>query len=49
MVSRAQCFKQAVNYVSKKAKIRNPYNQVPHGPQDTTWESDKAQEKVSFK
>ena len=27
--------------VSKKAKIRNRYNQVPHLTQDTTWESDK--------
>ena len=27
--------------VSKDAKIRNRYNQVPHLSQDTTWESDK--------
>ena len=27
--------------VSKKAKIRVRYNQVPHLTQDTTWESDK--------
>ena len=27
--------------VRKVAKIRNQYNQVPHLPQDTTWESDK--------
>ena len=27
--------------VSKKAKIRNPYNQDQHLTQDTTWESDK--------
>ena len=27
--------------VSKKAKIRNRYNQVPHLTQTTTWESDK--------
>ena len=27
--------------VSKKAKIRNQYNQVPHLTQDTSWESDK--------
>ena len=27
--------------VSKKAKIRNQCNQVPHLNQDTTWESDK--------
>ena len=27
--------------VSKREKIRNRYNQVPHLTQDTTWESDK--------
>ena len=27
--------------VSKKAKIRNRYNQVPQLTKDTTWESDK--------
>ena len=27
--------------VRKKAKIRNPYNQIPHWVQDTIWESDK--------
>ena len=27
--------------VRKAAKIRNPYNQVPHLTQDTTWECDK--------
>ena len=27
--------------VRKKAKIRNPHNQVPHLTQDTTLESDK--------
>ena len=27
--------------VSKKAKTRNRYNQVPHLTQDPTWESDK--------
>ena len=27
--------------VSKEAKIRNRYNQVPHLTQATTWESDK--------
>ena len=27
--------------VSKKAKIRNRYNQIPHLTQDTIWESDK--------
>ena len=26
---------------SKKARIRNRYNQVPHLTKDTTWESDK--------
>ena len=31
--------------VSKKAKIRNRYNQVPHLTQDTTWESDKSTRK----
>ena len=31
----------ACNKVSKKAKIRNRYNQLPHLTQDTTWESDK--------
>ena len=30
--------------VSKKAKIRNRYNQVPHPTQDNTWERDKKQE-----
>ena len=28
-------------YVTKKAKIKNRYNQVPHLTKDTTWESDK--------
>ena len=28
-------------HVSKEAKIRNQYNQVPHLTQDTTGESDK--------
>ena len=28
-------------YVTKKAKIKNRYNQVPHLIKDTTWESDK--------
>ena len=27
--------------VSKEAKIRNRFNQVPHLTQDTIWESDK--------
>ena len=27
--------------VSRKAKIRNQYNQVPYLTQDITWESDK--------
>ena len=29
------------NKVRKVAKIRNPYNEVPRLPQDTTWESDE--------
>ena len=33
--------KSILYQVSKKAKIRNRYNQVPHLTQDTTWESDK--------
>ena len=32
--------------VSKKAKIRNRYNQVPHLTHDTTWESDKNTRKL---
>ena len=35
--------------VSKKAKIRNQYNQVPHLTQDTTLESDKTQENITYK
>ena len=31
--------------VSKKAKIRNRYNQVPPLTQDTTWETDKSTRK----
>ena len=31
--------------VRKKAKIRNPYNQIPRLIQDTIWESDKTKEK----
>ena len=31
------------NKVSKKAQIRNRYNQVPYLTKDTTWESDKTQ------
>ena len=27
--------------VRKVAKLKNPYNQVPHLTQDTKWESDK--------
>ena len=30
-----------IREVRKVAKIRNRYNQVPHMPQDTSWESDK--------
>ena len=29
--------------LSKKVKLRNRYNQVPHLTQGTTWESDKTQ------
>ena len=32
---------ECLNKVSKGAKIRNRYNQVPHLTQDTKWESDK--------
>ena len=32
--------------VRKKAKIRNPYNQVPHLTQNTLWESDKSTRKL---
>ena len=35
--------------VSKKAKIRNQYNQVPHLTQDTIWESDKIHENITYK
>ena len=35
--------------VSKKAKIRNRYNQVPHLTQSTTWESDKNTKKHHIK
>ena len=31
------------------AIIRNPYNQVPHQTQDTTWESKKKQENITHK
>ena len=31
--------------VSKKAKIRNQYNQVPHSTKDTTWERDEIKRK----
>ena len=27
--------------VRKTAKIRNPYNQIPHLTEDTIWESEK--------
>ena len=33
------------NKVSKKAKIRHRYNQVPHLTKDTTWENDKHKRK----
>ena len=35
--------------ISKKAKIRNRYNQGPHMTQDTPWESDKTQENITYK
>ena len=34
--------------VRKKARIKNQYNQVPHLTQDTTWESDKLQENITY-
>ena len=30
----------SIIFVSKEAKIRNRYNQVPHLTQDTKWEND---------
>ena len=40
-------FEKSIVYkVSKKAKIRNRYNQVPHLNQDTTLESDKNARKL---
>ena len=38
-----------VDKVRKKAMTRNRYNQVPHLTQDTTWESDKTQESITYK
>ena len=35
-----ESFRLKLVKVSKKAKIRNRYKQVPHLTQDTTWESD---------
>ena len=35
--------------VRNNANIRNRYNQVPHLPQDTEWESDKTQESITHK
>ena len=35
--------------ISKKAKIRNRYNQVQHLTQDTTCESDKTQENITYR
>ena len=35
--------------VSKKAKIRNRYNQVPHLTQDTSLESEKTQYNITHK
>ena len=34
--------------VKKKAKIRNPYNQITHLTQDTILESDKNQENIIY-
>ena len=34
-------YSYALVKVRKNAKIRNPYNQIPHLTQDTIWESDK--------
>ena len=35
--------------VRKKATIRGRYNQIPLLTQDTTWESDKTQENITYK
>ena len=35
--------------VRTKAKTRNRCNQGPHLTQDTAWESDKTQEKITYK
>ena len=37
----------AVDNESKKANIRNRYNQIPHLTQDPIWESDKTQENTT--
>ena len=33
----------------REAKIRNPYDQIPHITQDTIWQSDKTQENITYK
>ena len=43
----AQC--NNILKVRKRAKIRNPYNQIPHLTQNTIWESDKTQENITYK
>ena len=40
-VSLGNIYRNYTVKVSKKAQIRNRYNQVPHLAQGTTWESDK--------
>ena len=35
------CYDSKKSCYSKKVKIRNRYNQVPHPTQSTTWESDE--------
>ena len=44
----SEYFDLIIRKVSKKAKIRNWYNQVPHLTLDTTWESDKTQENIIY-
>ena len=44
-VSLGNIYRNYTVKVSKKAQIRNRYNQVPHLAQDTTWESDKNRRK----
>ena len=35
--------------IRKKAKIRNPYDQIPHLTQDTIWKLTKRQENITYK